>query len=184
VPDQEHSLHCVGLKKVYPRVGERPEHVAVKSFSLLIKKGEIFGLLGPNGAGKTTLLSMLTGIYKPDKGDAWIAGHSLKTELATIHSLIGVCPQFDLLWPELSIEDHLLFYARMKGVPRSEEQEKVKTALEEVNLEDKRSKLACELSGGMKRRLSIAISMVGRPSIIFLDEPTTGLDPDNRRQIW
>lgn len=97
---------------------------------------------------------------------------------------MGVCPQFDLLWPQLTVEEHLRFYARLKGTPGSVLEKKINEAIEEVNLTKFKNFLASSLSGGMKRRLSIAISLVGDPKIVFLDEPSSGLDPDNRRQIW
>lgn len=97
---------------------------------------------------------------------------------------MGVCPQFDLLWPQLTVEEHLRFYARLKGTPGLVLEKKINEAIEEVNLTKFKNFLASSLSGGMKRRLSIAISLVGDPKIVFLDEPSSGLDPDNRRQIW
>jgi ABC-type multidrug transport system ATPase subunit len=101
-----------------------------------------------------------------------------------VHLNMGVCPQFDLLWPDLTVEEHLLFYARLKGVKPSEEKEKVQKAMKEVLLSERANFKISELSGGMKRRLSVSISLVGDPKIIFLDEPSTGLDPENRRQLW
>lgn len=97
---------------------------------------------------------------------------------------MGVCPQFDLLWPQLTVEEHLYFYTRLRGTEGTEEEETVEKTLEEVRLTRFRNFKSTQLSGGMKRRLSIGISMVGNPRIIFLDEPTTGLDPENRRNIW
>lgn len=97
---------------------------------------------------------------------------------------MGVCPQFDLLWPQLTVEEHLRFYGRLKGIPADQVEQKVTEAIAEVNLSPFRTFLSSALSGGMKRRLSIAISLVGDPQIVFLDEPSTGLDPDNRRQVW
>jgi ABC-type multidrug transport system ATPase subunit len=101
----------------------------VKKFSLCVKNGEIFGLLGPNGAGKTTLISMITGIYPPNSGNAWISGKSIVNEIDLVHLNMGVCPQFDLLWPDLTVEEHLLFYARLKGIPPPLEKIKVEKAM-------------------------------------------------------
>jgi ABC-type multidrug transport system ATPase subunit len=145
---------------------------------------ETFGLLGPNGAGKTTLISMLTGMTNPDHGNAWIGGFDIGEDIGKAQLQMGVCPQFDLLWPQLTVQEHLTFYARLKGVTGDNLGQRVKEAIEEVNLTNFSSFLASSLSGGMKRRLSIAVSLVGDPQIVFLDEPSTGLDPDNRRQIW
>lgn len=92
---------------------------------MTVKSGEIFGLLGPNGAGKTTLISMITGMFSPTTGNAWIMGHDIFNEIEQVHLNIGVCPQFDLLWPDLTVEEHLLFYARLKGISPKEENERV-----------------------------------------------------------
>lgn len=127
---------------------------------------------------------MITGVYSPTAGNAWVGGHDILENIAQVHLNIGVCPQFDLLWPDLTVEEHLLFYARLKGVPRKQEKQKVKQAIAEVYLTEFSKYKTAELSGGMKRRLSVAISLVGEPLIIFLDEPSTGLDPENRRQLW
>jgi len=180
----EYPLICKNLQKIYKSSGGRASNKAIKDFSLAIRPGEIFGLLGPNGAGKTTLISMITGLYPPNYGNAWVSGYDIRSQINEVHLQMGVCPQFDLLWPDLTIKEHLSFYARLKGVPRKEEKKRVESAMKEVYLEKFESFKAKELSGGMKRRLSVAISLVGEPKIIFLDEPTTGLDPENRRQLW
>lgn len=173
-----------GLRKEFEGIPGEGKKIAVRGIHLSIKKGEMFGLLGPNGAGKTTLISMLTGMYQPTSGEAFIGGFSLENELDKIQVSIGVCPQFDILWPELTVEEHLYFYARLKGVQPDKEDEVVSKAISEVFLDKFRDFKTQELSGGMRRRLSVAISLVGNPKIIFLDEPSTGLDPENRRQLW
>eukprot|EP00343_Euplotes_focardii_P012019 CAMPEP_0205834014 /NCGR_PEP_ID=MMETSP0206-20130828/50457_1 /ASSEMBLY_ACC=CAM_ASM_000279 /TAXON_ID=36767 /ORGANISM="Euplotes focardii, Strain TN1" /LENGTH=334 /DNA_ID=CAMNT_0053140841 /DNA_START=697 /DNA_END=1698 /DNA_ORIENTATION=+ len=172
------------MRKVYPGFGGRPPKVATKKFCLRIKKGELFGLLGPNGAGKTTLISMLTGLYRPDAGNAWVAGFDIKSDLDQVQLQMGVCPQFDILWSDLTVEEHLLFYARIKGISPKEEKAMVKQAMDEVYLQRFAKFKVNQLSGGMRRRLSVAISLVGDPKIVYLDEPSTGLDPENRRQLW
>jgi ABC-type multidrug transport system ATPase subunit len=143
-------------------------------------------MLGPNGAGKTTTISMLTGLIPSTAGDARIADADLKQSLPRVFERIGVCPQFDVCWPELTIEEHLHFYARVKGVPASAEKAEIARLIKDVGLEDahaaKRTSKA--LSGGMRRRLSLAIALVGSPPVVFLDEPTTGLDPETKRNIW
>jgi ABC-type multidrug transport system ATPase subunit len=171
------------IRKVYPS-GVNGRKVANKSLCLKVNSGELFGLLGPNGAGKTTFISMLTGMYKPTSGNAWMAGYDIKNRLELVQLQIGVCPQFDILWSELTCKEHLLFYARLKGVPPEEEAAMVKRALKEVQLENESDTLTRALPLGMKRRLSIAISLVADPKVVFLDEPTTGLDPETRRQLW
>jgi len=140
--------------------------------------------LGPNGAGKTTTISMLTGLFMPTTGNAWFAGHSIITEMDTVHTLMGVCPQFDTLWDILTVEETILFYSRLKSVPKELEHSECLKYLKQVDLDTAKDKLVSELSGGMKRRLSIAVALVGNPQVIFLDEPTTGLDPETRRHLW
>jgi ABC-type multidrug transport system ATPase subunit len=172
------------VKKVYPAKDGAKEKHALKSFCLSIRRGEMFGLLGPNGAGKTTLISILTGLYEADEGKAVVNGVNILENPAQIHMNMGVCPQFDLQWVNLTVREHLTFYALVKGVEPSRVKESVELAIKEVYLTKAADKYSRELSGGMRRRLSVAISMVGDPSIVLLDEPTTGLDPENRRQLW
>ena len=141
----------------------------------------MFGLLGPNGAGKTTLISMLTGMYPPTKGNAWVAGFDIRNQMEAVQLQIGFCPQFDVLWGDLTVKEHLEFYARVKGIPPEKEEEYVMKAIKDVLLDRFTEFKSRELSGGMRRRLSVAIALVSDPKIIFLDEPSTGLDPENRR---
>lgn len=133
-PLHEYPLVIKNLRKVYKPVGGRPSKIAVEDISLCVKRGEMFGLLGPNGAGKTSLISMLTGLYKPENGNAWIGGYDIINQIELVHTCMGVCPQFDLLWPELTVEEHLLFYARIRGVSKKKEKYVVKKAIEEVRL--------------------------------------------------
>ena len=178
----QYPLVISNIQKTYNSGGMKVQ--ALKPIYFALKKGEVFGLLGPNGAGKTTLISILTGTTKPDEGEAWIGGYSILDDLPYVYKRIGVCPQFDLLWEDLTVEDHLLFYLRLKGVQSVDENQEVMKACESVLLVPHKQKRVGQLSGGMKRRLSLAISIVGNPEVIFLDEPTTGLDPKNRRQFW
>ncbi|KAJ3012755.1 UNVERIFIED_CONTAM: hypothetical protein HDU68_001040 [Siphonaria sp. JEL0065] len=172
------------MKKVYPsRKGLGPK-VAVRNVTFAEETGVIFGLLGPNGAGKTTLISILTGLYDSSGGSARLAGFDIKTDIDQVYNSIGVCPQFDILWDDLTVAEHLYFYARLKGVAGRDEADAVEKSLQQVSLEALRYRLSKTLSGGEKRRLSIAIALVGNPAVVFLDEPTTGLDPEVRRLIW
>ncbi|TPX30746.1 hypothetical protein SmJEL517_g05762 [Synchytrium microbalum] len=173
-----------GMRKLYsPRAGGTAR-LAVKDVSLAVESGIVFGLLGPNGAGKTTLINILTGVYEASAGVATIAGYDIKTQSDQVYRHLGVCPQFDIHWDALTIEEHLLFYARLKGVPTRDERAVVIEAEKQVALFELRHRRASTLSGGEKRRLSIAIALIGDPKVVFLDEPTTGLDPEVRRLVW
>ena len=183
-PFEGFPLVVKDLRKVYKGKTREEDKIAVKQMNLRIGEDELFGLLGPNGAGKTTLISMLIGLYPPEGGNAWIGGFSIIDDLEQVQLYMGVCPQFDILWPELTVYEHLLFYARLKGIPPAQEKTKVEQAMAEVYLSKFKDLKSTQLSGGMRRRLSVAISLVGNPKIVFLDEPTTGLDPENRRQLW
>ena len=169
-----------GLSKQYPG----SDFMSLKDLNLVLEKDEIFGLLGPNGAGKTTFFSIMTGMYEPSSGEAWVDGNSIKESITKVQEKVGYCPQFDILWDELTVEEHLAFYCNLKNVPSNLKQKNIDEALENTKLTPFRAFLVKELSGGMKRRLSLGISLVGNPAIVFLDEPTTGLDPENKRQIW
>lgn len=176
---QDSPLVLNRMRKVYPN-----GKLSVKDITLATEKNQIFGLLGPNGAGKTSLISMLTGLYPSTWGEASISGYDLRTQLSSIFLTMGVCPQHDILWGDLTVEEHLYFYARLKGVPVQEERAEVEKAISRVSLTKFARRLSRGLSGGEKRRLSIAISLMGDPGVVFLDEPTTGLDPEVKRIIW
>ncbi|KAK5583708.1 hypothetical protein RB653_005306 [Dictyostelium firmibasis] len=169
-----------GLSKHYPG---RPKP-AVDGLYLSVRKGEVLGFLGANGAGKTTTISMLTGLYTPTSGTAHVAGLDIRYDMDSIHHVIGVAMQFDIFWEDLSCVETLLYYTRLKGIPPERELESVENILKEVNLFEVKERLVKELSGGMKRRLSFAVAMTGDSSIIFLDEPSTGLSPEIRRDLW
>ena len=157
---------------------------ALKELSLTMKNNEVFCLLGHNGAGKTTTINCLTGLYNPTFGEAFVFGHSIKDEITQVQKLMGVCPQHDVLFNELTAGEHLQFWARFKGIARKELNEHVEQTLKDISLEGKGGNLASTFSGGMKRRLSVGMSAMGNPKVIFLDEPTTGLDPLSRRRVW
>ena len=186
---RRYPLVCSGLTKIYKsnlksKDPKKRNKKSLDNFTIALNDNEIFGLLGPNGAGKTTFFSILTGIYEPTSGEAFIRGHSIITELERSHEFIGYCPQFDLLWDDLSVENTLLFYSRIKNKDDDKIKRMVEKILKDVKLEKFRNYLVRELSGGMKRRLSVGVALIGEPPIVFLDEPTTGLDPKNKREIW
>ena len=175
----EPQIQLFSLRKVY-----KNGKVAVENLSCLIQHGECFGLLGPNGAGKTTTISMLTGLYSPTSGSARVCGFDLKSQIDAIYKVMGVCPQFDILWPLLTVTETLAFYCRMKDIPQSAVNAVANEGAFAVDLGHARDRLVGRLSGGMKRRVSLAISLIGNPWVIYLDEPTTGLDPQTKRAMW
>ena len=144
------------------------------------------GILGHNGAGKTTLINILTGVISPDSSkDLEIIINNKSIErIDEIRKYIGVCSQFDILWSEMTAYEHLYMFARLKNLPIDQIENKIDTTLGFVNLKSEKHAKVSSFSGGMKRRLSLAISAIGNPKVIFLDEPTTGLDPKVRQQIW
>lgn len=159
-------------------------HLAVDHLCLGVPAGECFGLLGVNGAGKTTTFKMLTGDITPTSGDAELNHYSILKDLHKVQQNIGYCPQFDSLYDELSAREHLQLYARLRGVPHKDETKVVNWALKKLALTEFADKPSGTYSGGNKRKLSTAISLIGNPSILFMDEPTTGMDPHSRRFLW
>lgn len=158
--------------------------VAVDDLQLTMYEGEIFALLGHNGAGKSTTINMLTGMVTPSAGDATIAGHSILTDMTEIRRLIGVCPQHDVLWSELTVIEHLRTFALLRGVPARDVEKRAKEMMQEVGLAEKWMTRAGSLSGGQKRKLSLCLALISRPRVSFLDEPTSGMDPFSRRSTW
>lgn len=161
-----------------------PENVlAVDDVSFDIQQGEIFSLLGPNGAGKTTTISMLSCLIAPSGGDALVAGHSVAREPMKVKQAIGVVPQEIALYNALSARENLVFWGRMYGMGGAELKRRVDEVLEQVGLEDRAKSRVGTYSGGMKRRVNIAVGLLHRPQLIFMDEPTVGIDPQSRRNI-
>ena len=157
---------------------------ALKNLFLEIEDGELLGLLGHNGAGKTTLIGILTGVLSQTEGEVTICGYDVKEDIEELREIIGVCPQFNILWGELTAYEHMYMFAEIKRVPKSDIEPMINKKLKEVNLLNVKDAQVSTFSGGMKRRLSVAISGVGDPKVLFLDEPTTGMDPEGRRQVW
>jgi ABC-2 type transport system ATP-binding protein len=157
---------------------------AVNEISFAVKHGEIFGLLGPNGAGKSTLIRMLTTLMAPTSGSATVGGADIVKQSDTVRRAIGVIPQALTSDPELSVEENLVIFARLYGVPRDRRKRLIDELLDAVQLTEWRDKPVKQLSGGMRRRVEIARGLVHEPRIFFLDEPTTGLDPVSRTAVW
>lgn len=156
----------------------------VKEVSFRVRRQEIFGLLGPNGAGKTTTIRMLATVLKPTAGEAIIGGHSLTGVGGAVRRLIGVCPQELALYPELTALDNLVFFGRMAGLSGKEARAAARQNLEIVGLQEVAGRRVEKFSGGMKRRVNLAISLMGQPQLLFLDEPTVGIDPQSRNRIF
>ncbi|KAF1780736.1 P-loop containing nucleoside triphosphate hydrolase [Phytophthora cactorum] len=169
---QERNGTCLeirGLRKVFPLEEDGEERVAVAGLDLAMYSGQITALLGHNGAGKTTIISMLTGLIPPTAGDATLYGCSIKRDFHELRRVIGICPQHDVLFQDLTVEEHLLLFGTMKQISR---------------LTEIRHALAKTLSGGQKRKLSVALAFLGGSKLVFLDEPTSGMDPYSRRFTW
>ncbi len=167
------------LEKQYAPTAEK----AVKGISFAIKQGEIFSLLGPNGAGKTTTISMISCLLAPTAGDALIAGHSIRREPMKVKQTIGVVPQEIALYDTISARENLVFWGRMYGLSGTKLQERITTTLKIAGLEDRAGDKVETYSGGMKRRLIIAVGLLHEPQVLYMDEPTVGIDPQSRRRI-
>uniref|UniRef100_A0A452RDE1 ATP binding cassette subfamily A member 3 n=1 Tax=Ursus americanus TaxID=9643 RepID=A0A452RDE1_URSAM len=170
------------VTKVF-RVGNKGK-AAVRDLNLNLYEGQITVLLGHNGAGKTTTLSMLTGLFPPTSGRAYINGYEISQDMVQIRKSLGLCPQHDVLFDNLTVAEHLYFYAQLKGLSRQKCPEEVQRMLHVLSLEDKQDSLSRFLSGGMKRKLSIGIALIAGSKVLMLDEPTSGMDAISRRAIW
>jgi ABC-2 type transport system ATP-binding protein len=160
------------------------DHKAVNAVSFTVNEGEIFGLLGPNGAGKTTTIRILSTILPPDHGDVTIGEHSIRHDSDAVRRIIGVCPQELALYAEMSALDNLIFFGRMVGLSGKEARTQAMVNLELMGLGDRARGKVDKYSGGMKRRVNLAIALMGHPRLLFLDEPTVGIDPQSRNMIY
>uniref|UniRef100_A0A3P8U6Q8 P-type phospholipid transporter n=1 Tax=Amphiprion percula TaxID=161767 RepID=A0A3P8U6Q8_AMPPE len=179
-PNMKAGVSVRNLVKIY-KTGKK---LAVDGLSMDFFESQITSFLGHNGAGKTTTLSILTGLFPPTSGTAFINGYDICTDMDRIRKYLGMCPQHNVLFNELTVEEHIYFYARLKGRSRAEVKMEMDQMIEDVGLPHKRKDLAKNLSGGMQRKLSVAIAFVGGSKIVILDEPTAGVDPYARRGIW
>ncbi|XFF91437.1 hypothetical protein AB1E18_017656 [Capra hircus] len=158
--------------------------LAVQDLSLNLYEGQITVLLGHNGAGKTTTLSVLTGLYRPTSGKVYISGYDISKDMVQVRKSLGLCPQDDILFHHLTVSEHLYFYCVIKGVPPKTRSKEINKMLLSFDLIEKRDALSKSLSGGMKRKLSIIIALIGDSKVVILDEPTSGMDPVSRRFTW
>lgn len=172
------AIKTVGLTKKYKDI------TAVNELNLEVKKGELFSLLGINGAGKTTTIKMLSCLTKPTKGDAFLDGQSIVSNVNDVKRIIGVSPQETAVAPNLTVKENLELMCGIHGFSKDKKVKKIQELIEQFDLESIRNKKAGKLSGGWQRRLSIAMALISEPQILFLDEPTLGLDVIARSELW
>jgi lipooligosaccharide transport system ATP-binding protein len=176
-------IRARGLRKSFDsKSGDTVE--AVKGIDIDVRRGEAFGFLGPNGAGKSSTMRMIAAVSPVSGGELRILGMDPAVDGPAIRARLGVCPQEDTLDVELNVFDNLYIYGRYFGIPRAEVRARAEELLDFVQLTEKRTAKVDDLSGGMKRRLTIARSLINRPDVLLLDEPTTGLDPQARHLVW
>ncbi|NXP65823.1 ABCA1 protein, partial [Chloropsis cyanopogon] len=178
--DLQPGVSIRNLVKVYGSSGR----AAVNGLSLDFYEGQITSFLGHNGAGKTTTMSILTGLLPPTSGTAYILGWDIRSDIDSIRKSMGMCPQHNVLFDILTVEEHVWFYGRLKGLSEQQVQEEMEQLLQDTGLPHKRREQTRNLSGGMQRKLSVAIAFVGGSRVVILDEPTAGVDPFSRRSIW
>ncbi len=159
------------------------ETQAVQGISFAVQRGEIFSLLGPNGAGKTTTISMLSCLLRPNTGDARIMGHSIRTDAMGVKEVLGVVPQEIALYEDLTARENLTFWGKMYGLRGSTLKSRVHEVLDVIGLQDRANERVGKYSGGMKRRVNIGLALLHKPQVIYMDEPTVGIDPQSRRNI-
>jgi ABC-2 type transport system ATP-binding protein len=179
-PAQE-ARYAIEARKLTKRFGPA---TAVDSLSLSVARGEIFGLVGPDGAGKTTSMRLLTGVMRPSAGSAFVLGWEVTRDPEPIRPRIGYVPQSTSLYADLSVWENLRFHADLFGVPRAEREQRLAELLAFSRLEPFARRLAKHLSGGMRQKLALCAALIHRPKVLFLDEPTIGVDPVSRREFW
>ena len=171
---------AIDVQNLYKAFGEQK---AVQGVSFEVQPGEIFSLLGPNGAGKTTTISMLSCLLHPDEGDAFILGHSIRKDAMGVKSVLGVVPQEIAMYEDMSARENLTFWGKMYGLRGAALKTRVNEVLEVIGLTDRAKEFIKKYSGGMKRRVNIGIALLHKPQVIYMDEPTVGIDPQSRRSI-
>ena len=196
-PSGEAGVRVSHLKKEFPRWGQTPVR-AVRDVSFAAFPGEITALLGHNGAGKTTTMSVLTGLFSPTSGEAMVGGHSIRDGMDEVRQSLGLCPQHNMLFEDLTVREHLVFFGMLKGMTKSAAEEEGAKYISMLNLEPKKDVNVTTLSGGMKRKVNLGIALIGDSKVdefdhsisieynqvVMLDEPTSGMDPEARRGMW
>lgn len=173
------GIEMKNLRKVFGN-----KKVAVDNLTLNMYEGEITILLGDNGAGKTTTMSMLTGMFPPTSGTALVNGSDIRTNIEGVRQSIGLCPQHNILFDDLTVREHIIFFSKLKGLTNAEADIEVKKYVDMLGLEDKMNAKSETLSGGMKRKLSVGVALCGGSRVVLCDEPTSGIDPAARRSMW
>jgi len=177
------AIEALQLSKRYSSQ-PKDSQPALDGFDLQIGKGQLYGVVGPDGAGKTTLIRILATILKPTSGCARLAGFDVMKQSEKVRSRLGYMPQAFSLYPDLSVMENLHFFADMNGVPRAKQKERIDELLDFARLTDFTSRRSENLSGGMRKKLALACALIHEPEILLLDEPTTGVDPVSRRELW
>ncbi len=178
------AIEVKDLRKTYTGIKIIKEVKAVDGISFSINKGEIFGLLGPNGAGKTTIINILCGLINQTEGDAFVGGYDVKKDLSKIKELIGVCPQQAAIYQYLNAKENIELFGNLYLVKKEEINKRMKGFLDLLGLSEASNRKAKKYSGGMLRQLNLIIALISDPPILFLDEPTVGMDPRVRRTTW
>jgi ABC-2 type transport system ATP-binding protein len=173
-------MQAIEVKNLHKAFGDLK---AVDGVTFNVEKGEIFSLLGPNGAGKTTTISMLSCLLRPDEGEALVMGHSIKSDQMGVKSVLGVVPQEIALYNDLSARENLTFWGKMYGLRGAPLRSRVDEVLEIIGLTERAKDRVGKYSGGMKRRVNIGVALLHKPQVIYMDEPTVGIDPQSRRNI-
>jgi ABC-2 type transport system ATP-binding protein len=173
--------NAIQINDLFKRFGDL---TAVDGLSLNIKEGEIFGLLGPNGAGKSTTINILSGILQPTSGSAFVGGYDITVDPDNVKRLIGVCPQHSAYYKYLTGRENIKLFGDLHGMPKALIEERSARLIEEIGLEEAADRKSSGYSGGMARRINLAMALINDPEIAFLDEPTVGMDPQSRRATW
>ncbi len=177
------AIETLQLIKRYP--GQKKEdRPAIDTIDLTVESGQLYGLVGPDGAGKTTILRILSTVIKPTSGSAHLAGFDVIKQSEDVRALLGYMPQAFSLYPDLTVKENLKFFADINGVPAREQKQRIDELLEFARLTEFSTRRSENLSGGMRKKLALACALIHEPKILLLDEPTTGVDPVSRRELW